>query len=769
MFKLSNIEHRYAGPADTTPSIAIEALEINSSGITAIIGPSGSGKTTLLSLLSGFLHPQVGTVEFDGRALGKRGHKAGDVAFVFQSPMLLGVSSGLVNALQGHVASVRKDKATPGIEGMRALFEKLDLDKNDGALLFKRSKKLSGGEAQRFAVARALLTDPKAILCDEPTSSLDEKNANLVMDTLSSWSQTTGRPIVWVTHSLVDAARYAENYVFLRDGERIMPTKAQQDVLAGTDLKARLEVLQAIAHEDLRCLPNEALNVTQGEPVSVSKGKYSGWIANGLSVELDRISKRGMEAREGQSYAPRNLRALNAAFTKKEPRRLGPVRRVLGSVMIYSQHLLTLVVTLLSLQVMLALFFGGLVSTYAATNLEDPSIARISFEYDDTYVIQGQPKAKPLDNLVLDEIVDEVKAKLEGKPDIDPAELDLARVQAYGRWDREISSIRLRGGTGGCQRYAEVQPIFLDLDDPLLNQTVLRSVEGSEGTAEARLAHIIRKAIAARDTPDDTTMYGIIMKPHAENIERGCKMDFNGAEPILADFALVEGLKPTPSTLTLAGVAASAPPMHPFIPEVILFTHDLQDIKAADARNTSDDTFQRANLYFPIQGFETAREVLHARSYFMADDSQAAVKQLTEISSYARQLPPVLAAASWALLQLTLFLIVRSILTLNRRVVAVFRAHGMKFRHLTLAIVRHLLPGLLYGVLLMAVIGALLTRGVAKLVASEISSGEVWGIFTRTLGQTLALSTLLFLGSVAIIVLLDWWKTRQRLAEYLKE
>ena len=179
MFVAKDVRFAHAGRDDGRRfELAIDDVTIPSTGITAVIGPSGSGKTTLLSLLSGFVTAEAGSLHFDGRDIVTAPrHAPGEVAFVFQAPMLLRPSSGAANAIQGAVLTKEAIDRTH----LQTLLEVLDLRDDGGRLLSGRVADHSGGEAQRIAVLRALLSDARAILCDEPTSSLDEKNVNAVL------------------------------------------------------------------------------------------------------------------------------------------------------------------------------------------------------------------------------------------------------------------------------------------------------------------------------------------------------------------------------------------------------------------------------------------------------------------------------------------------------------------------------------------------------------------------------------------------------------
>jgi putative ABC transport system ATP-binding protein len=166
----------------------------------AITGPSGSGKTTLLNLLAGLDTPTAGTVEWP--AIGTIDHlRPGPIAVVFQGPSLMFPLDVVENValpllLQG------VDRRAARSDAMAAL-ERLGL----AAVASKLPEELSGGQAQRVAVARVLAGHPQLILADEPTGQLDQTNAALVVDALIATATQLGAALVVNTHDLTVADR----------------------------------------------------------------------------------------------------------------------------------------------------------------------------------------------------------------------------------------------------------------------------------------------------------------------------------------------------------------------------------------------------------------------------------------------------------------------------------------------------------------------------------------------------------------------------------
>ncbi len=184
----------------------------------AIIGPSGSGKSTLLNLLGALDRPSSGKVLIDGVDLSKLSNNAlanlrnKKIGFVFQSFNLLPRISVRQNVelpmnIAGAPAKERREAALRILEqfGIKNKAE-------------SKPNTLSGGEQQRVAVARALVSDPSIILADEPTGNLDTKNTEITMEVLEEMHTKTHKTVVIITHN-IDLARRTRKIISIKDGE----------------------------------------------------------------------------------------------------------------------------------------------------------------------------------------------------------------------------------------------------------------------------------------------------------------------------------------------------------------------------------------------------------------------------------------------------------------------------------------------------------------------------------------------------------------------
>lgn len=183
----------------------------------AIMGPSGSGKSTLLHCLSGVLTPDSGSVVFDGRELSglsdtERSHlRLREFGFVFQDGQLIPELTARENvALPLLLTGTRRAKALRRADD---LLERLALH----PLRTRHPAEMSGGQAQRVAVARALAAEPKVIFADEPSGALDQATGHEMMQLLTATAAQLGASLVIVTHD-PGVARWCSRLVEIRDG-----------------------------------------------------------------------------------------------------------------------------------------------------------------------------------------------------------------------------------------------------------------------------------------------------------------------------------------------------------------------------------------------------------------------------------------------------------------------------------------------------------------------------------------------------------------------
>lgn len=214
--ELKEVGKQYKVGDQTIVALQPTSLKLNEGELMLIIGPSGSGKTTLLSLLGCVIYPSFGNLWVDGKYINdlKTNELAklrlDTIGFVFQSFNLLAPLNAEDNVafplkLQGVSSGEIKKKVEKALE----IVGMTDRRKN-------LPKELSGGQQQRIAIARALVTNPKLILCDEPTASLDKDSLSVVMNELRNLARQ-GKSVAVVTHD-PRLQEYANRVVEVKNG-----------------------------------------------------------------------------------------------------------------------------------------------------------------------------------------------------------------------------------------------------------------------------------------------------------------------------------------------------------------------------------------------------------------------------------------------------------------------------------------------------------------------------------------------------------------------
>lgn len=221
LLTVSNVCMTYDSPDGDNPVHVLDDISLSlCAGTTVgIVGPSGSGKSTLLNIIGGLDRPTSGSVVLGDRAFSGLSEpelarvRNRDIGFVFQLHHLLPQCTVLENVLVPTLP-IRKSLDTDAVcARARQLLERVGL----GERLHHRPPQLSGGERQRAAVVRALINEPRVLLADEPTGSLDYGTATQLSDLLVELNRESGVALLVVTHDRELAARMDRRYS-LRDG-----------------------------------------------------------------------------------------------------------------------------------------------------------------------------------------------------------------------------------------------------------------------------------------------------------------------------------------------------------------------------------------------------------------------------------------------------------------------------------------------------------------------------------------------------------------------
>ncbi|MEV0952194.1 ABC transporter ATP-binding protein [Promicromonospora sp. NPDC050249] len=201
----------------STTALDAASVEVHAGEVLALMGPSGSGKSTLLHCLAGILHPDAGRVTYAGRDLTamhddeRSALRRSEFGFVLQFGQLVPELTCLENvALPLRLGGAPRRAV---LSSAKAWLERLEVSD----VADKRPGQASGGQGQRVAVARALVTRPKVVFADEPTGALDSLNGERVMRLFVAAARETGAAVVLVTHEPRVAA-YSDHEAVVRDG-----------------------------------------------------------------------------------------------------------------------------------------------------------------------------------------------------------------------------------------------------------------------------------------------------------------------------------------------------------------------------------------------------------------------------------------------------------------------------------------------------------------------------------------------------------------------
>lgn len=231
MIKAENLTKVYRTEEVETSALNQVNLQVKQGEFISIMGPSGCGKSTLLNILGLLDDITSGSYLFDGQEMAKLKESARskvrkqNIGFIFQNFNLIDELNVYENIelpliYNGVSGSERKKKVEEIMERMNISHRKKHFP-----------QQLSGGQQQRVAVARALVTEPKLILADEPTGNLDSKNGNEVMELLTDL-HAKGATIVMVTHSNYDAS-FSQRIIELKDGQIIAEHLNKKEISIG--------------------------------------------------------------------------------------------------------------------------------------------------------------------------------------------------------------------------------------------------------------------------------------------------------------------------------------------------------------------------------------------------------------------------------------------------------------------------------------------------------------------------------------------------------
>lgn len=220
MLEVRNASKIYGEGPSRVIALDNVSLKVEDGNFIAVMGPSGSGKSTLLNVIGGLDQLSSGEVILDGTRIDGYdenalvGIRRGKIAYVFQQYHLLPSLTALENVLMPLIFAGDGKNEKEAL----SILKRVGLEKRAG----HKPSQLSGGEQQRVAIARTLVTSPGLILADEPTGNMDQKTGSEILALFKELNEE-GRSIVMVTHS-PDIASHAKEIIYLQDGQVVQRT-----------------------------------------------------------------------------------------------------------------------------------------------------------------------------------------------------------------------------------------------------------------------------------------------------------------------------------------------------------------------------------------------------------------------------------------------------------------------------------------------------------------------------------------------------------------
>lgn len=218
ILKIKNVEKYYGNKGNVVKAVDDISFAVNKGEFIGVMGPSGSGKTTLLNIIATIDEVSSGHIYINGQDLTEINQKniakfrRENLGFIFQNFNLLDTLTIHENiALALTINKVKKSEIDNKVIGIS---KELGIEE----LLSKYPYQVSGGQKQRTACARALITNPKLILADEPTGALDSKSAQMLIEMISNLNKDLGATILMVTHDSFTAS-YCDRILFIKDGK----------------------------------------------------------------------------------------------------------------------------------------------------------------------------------------------------------------------------------------------------------------------------------------------------------------------------------------------------------------------------------------------------------------------------------------------------------------------------------------------------------------------------------------------------------------------
>lgn len=304
MSLIVNIKHQLGDPKAANGLNLVANFE-SDGRLTAFFGASGSGKTTLINLISGLMTPDQGTISINGQTVvdRERGilvppHRR-RIGYVFQDARLFPHMTVSQNLRYGKWFSPSRQRYA----NFDHIIELLGI----GALLERRPAHLSGGEKQRVAIGRALLSSPRLLLMDEPLAALDESRKAEIMPYIEQLRDETKIPIVYVSHAMGEVTRLASDIVVMQSG-KIRASGPLGEVLASLDMLPEADRDESSALIDLTIIGHD-----RAYGLTTLRSSGGNWRLPLIDLPVNHIVRARIRARDVTiaTQEPQDQSALN--------------------------------------------------------------------------------------------------------------------------------------------------------------------------------------------------------------------------------------------------------------------------------------------------------------------------------------------------------------------------------------------------------------------------------------------------------------------------
>lgn len=764
-------QKKTSAETDSLAGIVVEELKIPHGGITAILGPSGSGKSTLLSLIGGLKevnaagtepgssHVDLLTGSADEVQLLNRAVPApGIVGYVFQESHLMKALSVGLNLQTGRALTMH----AIGLEGFRALMKRFRFGKADqpgGAagnandidefrtLYNDRISNLSGGQQQRIAVGRAVQSNPRIILCDEPTSSLDADTADMIMSYFADWARENDGTVIWVTHDRNLALAKADRLIYVNAGQIVSNKGAPFELDPEMDLKARRSLFNEIQMVGRQFAPLKATNL---QAAGIDFPLDAAGVQRAAEPRRKTLSTRRFNSFAILAFIWRFV--LSELFYTERSSKAGRgcLRNVLSKIgsplARFSKPTFALVICLGLVTIYAAIVGYDVLQRSFERSLSQPEVAQFTMEArsradttrDNPLSVGGlRDVSRTLEAAFASEISDGARSP----------ETFGRRIDFFAEVARSAD-----GTCDGAQVGRSSSPLLVfDEDEPLYAQHAFRTNATNMLIGDFSRRDLRQKAIV---TP--AFLRRVLSISEGDNIPDGFCFGSNPS-------AYVE----------IIGVTNRIPGSEDF-PFEFAMTNDswlrIMSVNPPSSWEGERPPFQTAALYFDASYADSlfcrfdqcadAPEFYDPRLgevYKLDSDALNQIRKLFELANGAQSVLLGVLATMLFSVGIAIALSVSGFISTNERFLAIMRAVGYRLRHMTLLFLLEFLIITLIACAVFALVLILFHGLIAPELTATFDLGADWLDFDWTTFLRAVLITYTFVAGLGVAIMMLWW------------